>query len=557
MAEHRHLLDVLILLLALLAFVPPFQRLKMGSVLAYLTAGIVVGPSSLGLISDIDATRPFAELGVVFMLFTIGLEISPERLKLFGRNLYGLAAAQVIVTSLALALCAWRLGFAPLPAFIVGGILTFSSTAVALQLLSERGQVGSQLGRSAVAVLLIQDLAVAPLIVFISGGASGTGDDLAATLGITLAKFTAFAAALWAFDRRALRPFLRLAVHPHTPEVFMAATLLLVLGIGWLSEVLGLSMALGAFAAGMLVADTEFRHQVAADLQPFRGLLLGLFFMTVGMGLDLDYALGHAGAIAAGVATVLTIKAVVLSGLALALGLPPMRALALGGLLSQLSEFSFVLLVLAVGAGLISSELGQLLSVVVGVSMVTTPIGAVVVDRLFPAGFASTRSLLGNLEQETGQLKGHVVVAGFGQVGMAVTRFLTGEHVPVLVLDLTPKRVETSRARGLPVFFGNATRIDVLRAAHIERARALVVAVSEPNVAEQITAIAHSAAPRLPVFVRAPDEQWVARMKAAGAVAIVLDGVTTGLDLAERVIVVPEPDTADHPSAGGANSNRG
>lgn len=543
MDEHRHLLDVLILLVALLAFVPLFQRLRAGSVLAYLSAGIVVGPFGFGLISDVEATRPFAELGVVFMLFTIGLEISVERLRLFGRKLYWLAAFQVVVTSLVLTLAGWRLGFPPLTAFVIGGILTFSSTAVALQLLSERGLVAGQLGRAAIAVLLIQDLAVAPLIVFISGAATPT-DDLAGTLGAVLVKFVAFIAALWLFDRYLLRPFLRLAVHPNAPEVFMAATLLLVLGTGWLSESLGLSMALGAFAAGMLVADTEFRHQIAADIEPFRGLLLGLFFMTVGMGLDIRYALGHAGAIAATVGTVMAIKAILIAGLALACGLPRLRALALAGLLSQFSEFAFVLLVLAIGAGLLAPELGILLKVVVGVSMATTPLGAIVVERLFPAGLAATRHNLGNLENETAHVAGHVVIAGFGQVGMAVTRFLSAEHVPVLVLDLAPKRVEASRARGLPVFFGNATRIDVLRAAHIDRARALVVAVSEPDTAEQITAIARRAVPRLPVFVRAPDEQWVARMKAAGASAIVIDDVTTGLDLAERVMIAPIPDAA-------------
>lgn len=556
MAEHRHLLDVLILLVALLAFVPLFQRMKAGSVLAYLSAGIVVGPFGLGLIADIEAARPFAELGVVFMLFTIGLEINVERLRLFGRKLYGLAAAQVVVTSLVLAAGAWRLGFSPMAAFVVGGILTFSSTAVALQLLSERSQVTGQLGRTSVAVLLIQDLAVAPLIVFISAAATPT-DDLAGTLGAVLVKFAAFVAALWLFDRHLLRPFLKLAVHPQAPEVFMAAALLLVLGTGWISELLGLSMALGAFAAGMLVADTEFRHQVAADIQPFRGLLLGLFFMTVGMGLDLPYALAHAGTLALIVGAVMAIKALLLAGLGAAFGLPPLRVLTVAGLLSQLSEFAFVLLVLAVGAGLISTEIGLLLNVVVGISMAVTPLGALAIDRLFPRGFAEQRRALGNLKEETQRVSGHVVIAGFGQVGMAVTRFLTAEHVPVLVLDLTPKRVEASRARGLPVFFGDACRLDVLRAAHIDRARALVVAVSEPSVAEQITAIAHRAVPRLPVFVRAPDEDWVARMKAAGAGAIVIDDVTTGLDLAERVMIVPVPDGDEVATGGGRKSNPG
>lgn len=546
MAEPHHLVDVLVLLLALVVVVPLFQRLKLGAVLGYLTAGVVIGPSGLALISDVAATAPFAELGIVLMLFAVGLEISFGRLRLFHRTVYALAIAQVLLTSLVLAFAAWRLGFGIEAAFAIGGTLTLSSTAVVLQLLSDRGGLTGPLGRTSIAILLIQDLAVAPLIVFISG-AGAPSENLQTTLGLLAFKFALFLLAIWLFDRKALRPLFRLAASTQTPEVFMGTALLLVLGVGWVSETIGLSMALGAFLAGMMVADTEYRHQVVADIQPFRGLLLGLFFMTVGMGIDLGYAYAQAATIAAIVGAVMAVKALIIAALARALGQPPARAVALGGLLCQMSEFSFVLLALSVQTGIVGGEMGQILVAAIGISMAATPIGAVLIDSLSSARADGKQSLLGNLKEETDQLAGHVVVAGFGQVGMAVARFLAGERVTVLVLDLTPKRVTASRLRGLRVFFGNAARIDVLRAAHLDRAHALVVAVPDPVTAEQITAIAHASFPHLPIIVRASDNTWVPRMKAVGAGAVVLDGLTTALELAERVMLVYAPER-DYPT---------
>lgn len=540
MGELHLLIEVLILLMAVLLFVPLFQRLKLGAVLAYLTAGVVIGPSGLDLITDLEATRPVAELGVVFLLFTVGLEVSLNRLKVFGRELFGLAIAQVLVTVLVFAAAAYALGFAASTAVVIGGALTFSSTAVALQLLSERGQMTGALGRTAVAVLLIQDLAVAPFLIFISTASGGTAA-LAGTLGATVLKFTLFLVLIWVFDQQVLRRLLKVAVASQAPEVFMASALLMVLGAGWVSETLGLSMALGAFAAGMLVAGTEFRHQVAADIQPFRGLLLGLFFMTVGMGLDLGYTLEHGRTLLLLVAIVIAVKALVLIGLgAAAFRIPLGRAVALGGLLSQMSEFAFVLMALAVQAGVVEAEIGQLITAAAAVTMASTPVGALLIERIFPAGIATLKALRSGIE-ESEKVSGHVVVAGFGQVGMAVTRYLIGEHVPTVVLDLSAKRVTTCRARGLPVFYGNAARVDVLRAAHLEHAHALVVAVPDPAIGEQITSVARQSFPGLPIFVRAPDENWVPKLKAAGADAVVLDGLTTALDFAERVMLVHIP----------------
>lgn len=538
--DRDYLHDVLILLVAVIAFVPIFQRLRIGAVLAYLAAGIVIGPSLLGLFAGGEETNTLAELGVVFLLFAVGLEVSNERLRLFGVRAFLLAGLQVFVTTIVLAVCGVALGFDPAAALVVAGALTFSSSAVVFQILSERGQMTGQFARSVIAILLVQDLMVAPMIVVTAAIGSSTGA-IALPLAMAALKFGLVLVAVVLCERTVLRPLLRFAAETGAPEVFTGLTLLLVLGIGWLTEEAGLSMALGAFLAGKMVADTEYRHQVAADIQPFRGLLLGLFFMTVGMTLDLRFAADNAVKVLALVAALMAAKAAILFALARAFSIPGPRALALAALLSQGSEFAFVLLTLAFQRNLLDGDARQVLTIVVGLSMALTPLGAMIVSRYGPK--ARGVSLLGDLEREKGEVSNHVVIAGFGQVGMAVARYLAGEHVPVLILDLSPRRVRASRARNLPVFYGNAGRTDVLRAAHLDVAHALVVAVPEATVAEQITMVARRTAPGLKIYVRAPDEDWIARMRAAGANAVVIDGLTTALELAERVMLIYVPES--------------
>lgn len=541
MNEHPYLQEVLILLVALLVFVPLFQRLRFGEMLGYLTAGVVIGPSVLGLVGNAEETKALAELGVVLLLFSVGLELSPERLRLFGRRTYGLAVAQMVVTTLVFAGCAHLAGLEPTSALAVGGALALSSTAIVLQLLKERGGMSGQLGRAAIAILLVQDFAVAPMLIFVNT-AGEPGGKLLGALGISAVKFIIIVTLILLAERILLRPLLRLAADTGAPEVFTGATLLLVLGTGWATDQAGLSMALGAFLAGIMVADTEFRHQVHADIQPFRGLLLGLFFITVGLTLDIGYAGERAGTVALIVVGLIAIKAALVAGLAALFGVPRDRALWLGGFLSQGSEFAFVLLALAAHQGLIVAEHAQLLIVAVGVSMAVTPIGALIARRMLSSREREAPSLLGNLEQERSEISGHVVIAGFGQVGMAVARFLAGERIPVLILDLSTRRVTASRARGLPVFYGNATRIDVLRAAHLDRAHALVVAMPESATAEQVTTVARQSFRDLRIFTRVHDEDWVRKVQMAGADAVVLDGLTTALDLAERVMLFYRPE---------------
>jgi CPA2 family monovalent cation:H+ antiporter-2 len=540
MPQHSYLQDVLVLLAALLVFVPLFERLNIGSVLAYLIAGVMIGPGVSGLVGNIEGARGIGEFGVVFLLFAVGLELKYARLRLFGPRIFGLAVTQVLATTLAIALLAHAVGLGMTGAFLVGATLALSSTAVVLQLLGERTQMTGALGRVALAILLVQDASVGPLLVFVSVADIG-GAGLVSALGIAMFNSAIVITLIILAERTVLRPLLRLAAGAASPEVFTGATLLLVLGIGWATEQAGLSMVLGAFLAGMMVADTEFRHQVAADIQPFRGLFLGLFFMNVGMTLDMRLAIDRATEVGALVVAIMGCKAAVLIALGLGFGYRRDRALALGLLLSQGSEFAFVLLGLAAANGLLDREAAQLLTVAVGISMAVTAAGNVVARRLIRSRTTHSRSILGKLEEEGDVLNRHVVVAGFGQVGKAVSRHLAGQHIPIVVLDMHPQQVTASRARGLPVFYGNATRLDLLRAAHLDRAEALVVAVPDAETAERITAVARQAFPALRIFARVPDPDWVRRVRKAGANAVAIDGLTTALELAERVVMVYEP----------------
>ncbi len=539
-AEDPYLKDVLVLLLAVLIFVPLFHRVRISTVLAYLVAGMVIGPFGLGLISNVSAAEHLGEFGVVFLLFAVGLELKFERFRLFGARVFFLGIAQVVVTTLALAAVATLFDLPLTVAVLIGAALALSSTAVVLQLLAERIPMSGALTRIVLPILLVQDVAVGPLLVFASVAAKGNAG-LGAALGLAAVKSLIAIALILILERTLLRRLLRFAASAEAPEVFTGLTLLLVIGAGWMTEMAGLSMALGAFLAGLMVADTEFRHQVAADIQPFRGLLLGLFFITVGMELDLALASERAASIALVVAGLMGIKAVVLAGLALAFKIPAARALPLGAILSQGSEFAFVILALAAGLGLLDRDQEQLLVVVVGASMAVTAAGSTILTAVLRKRAEATPSVLGKLDTEAGELAGHVVVAGFGQVGKAVARHLYAQRVPIIVLDLHPKQVAASRTRRLPVFYGDASRLDILRAARLDRAAALVVALPDADAVEQVTMVARRAFPHLQIFARVPDSGAVARLRKAGANAVAIEGLTTALELAERVILVYQP----------------
>jgi monovalent cation:H+ antiporter-2, CPA2 family len=535
--------ETLIVLAVFVAFAVLFQRLRLGTVLGFLIGGMVVGPWGLGLVRELEAVRLLGELGVVFLLFNLGLELKLERFRLFGARVYALACTQVLVTAAAIGAIALYLGLAVEPAIIVGGALALSSTAVVLQVLGDLGRTLTHLGRLAIGILLVQDLAVGPLLVLVNV-LSGAAGSIALGLLTALAKGAVVVFLVVGISRYLLPLVLEYIAAVASDEVFTAATLLIVLGAAFATEEVGLSTALGAFVAGLMVADSEYRHQIAADIAPFRGLLLGLFFLTVGMAIDLEVALAHLDRVAALAAGLLLLKAVVLYGLARALRYPNRLALPLGGLLAQGSEFAFVLFGLAAKTGLLVGPEVPWLTVAIALSMAITALAAAVGRRQLDRLEGEASASLSDLDARTAELHNHVVIAGFGQVGMALARHLISLDVPVLVLDYDPKRVRSSQAHRLPVYFGNAARADVLRAAHVGRARLMIVALPSRTGGERVVRLARALYPDLRLLARVPDESGASEMRKAGADAVVVEGLTTARDLAERAILLYEPDEA-------------
>jgi CPA2 family monovalent cation:H+ antiporter-2 len=498
------------------------------------------------VIRDLESVHVLAELGVVFLLFNLGLELKLERLRLFGMRVYGLALAQLVVTAAGIAVMAGLAGLSAGGAIIVGGALALSSTAVVLQVLRDLGRTLTHLGRVAIAILLVQDVAVGPLLVLV-GALGQAGSALALGILAALGKAVLVVLVVALTARFLIRPVLHFVAEVAADEVFAATALLIVLASSFATEQAGLSLELGAFVAGLMVADTEYRHQIAADIGPIRGLLLGFFFMTVGMAVDMGVATEHLGAIALSAAGLILLKGVLLTALARVFGFGPRLAAELGAVLAQGSEFAFVLLALAATTGLIQGETVQILAVAVVLTMAVTPVAANAGGRLLNQIEGPAAASLSDLDAQTGEVRNHVVVIGFGQVGMAVTRHLVGLGIPVLALDYDPKRVRDSQAHGLPVYFGNAARADVLRAAHVGQVRLVIVALPSATGGERVVSLIRQLYPHLRILARVPDKDGAARLRTAGANAVVVDGLTTARDLAERAVLLYEPEeAADH-----------
>lgn len=524
-------------LLTFVAFAAVFLRLRIGIIVGLLVAGIAIGPFGAGLISDVGTVAALAELGVIFLLFNVGLEIRLGRLRVFEPRVYVLAVIQIAATTAAIAGLAHMLGLAWDVAVVAGSALALSSTALVFQVLADLGRSVTQLGRVAIATLLVQDLAVGPLLVgvnLIGNGGSGGG---AAFVTLALGGGVALAAVV-VVSRFLLPPVLRAVAALRAPELFTGLVLLVVLAASWTTGHAGLSSALGAFVAGLMVADTEFRHQIVADIAPFRGLLVGLFFMTVGMKIDLGVAAEDLLTVIALTVGLIAIKGVVLGAAALALGYGPRLALELGVLLAQGSEFSFVVFGAAAAVGILAPEEANLLIVAVALSMAVTALAASFGRQLLDRLEGPAKSPLSDLDAGTAAQRGHVLIIGFGQIGMALTRHLIQLGLRPLVLDFSAQRVRTAQARNFPVFYGNAARSDVLHAAHVAQAELVVVAVPDAEVSMRIVSLIRRLAPSMRILARAPTAEDVAAISAAGANAVVIDGLSTAIDLAERVVLL-------------------
>lgn len=525
----------MVFLLAAVAIVPIFRRLQASPVIGYLAAGAVIGPYGFGFVRDIEESHTLAELGIVFLLFTIGMELSLERLKIMARYVFGLGTAQVGLTGLAIGAFALVMGASFPMAAVVGGALALSSTAFVLQLLSERGELSSRLGRVVLAVLLLQDLAVVPGIAIVTA-LGDPGETLWLVLALAGLKALVALVVILTLGRLALRPLYRVIAATRSPELFAATTLLVVLATASATAAAGLSMALGAFLAGLLLAGTEYRHQIEADIQPFRGILLALFFMSVGMLIDLRLLAENAAEIAVLVIGLVVLKGAIIAALARAFGFPLPLAVNIGLHLAQGGEFAFVLFTLATRNGVIGGDVGQLLFGVVAVSMVATP---VLVDMGRRLQLALERRSLADaspLAAEGEALRDHVIITGYGRVGQAIGRLLAAQDIPYLALDMDPDRVKEARLQGLPVFFGDAGRHTVLHAAGVDHARAVVVTLDDPAATARLLEVLRQDHPDLQIFARARDHHHLDRLMRAGATSVVPELAEGSLQLGGAVL---------------------
>lgn len=528
------LYEAAIFLAAAIIMVPLFNRIGLGSVLGYLIAGIVIGPWILGLISNVDSILHFAEFGVVMLLFLVGLELQPSRLWVLRRSIFGLGAAQVLSTGAVLSALAWWGLHLELRAALVAGFgLSLSSTAFALQSLAERKQLTSLHGRSAFSILLFQDLAVAPMLALLpllgAQGLVGDGDSVAAEVVAGVAAF----AILIVAGHYLLRPVFRIVAATGGPEIFTAAALLIVIGAALLMETAGLSMGLGAFLAGVLLADSEYRHELEANIEPFKGLLLGLFFIAVGMSVNLGLIAAQPATVAVLALGLIAVKVAMLFLLARWFGIENDHARTLSLYLSQGGEFAFVLFGVAVGHQIMPRDLADLLVLVVSVSMALTPLLLAFNERVLGPWLSGEKPPVFDVIDEEGD---PVIIAGFGRVGQIIGRILRVMHIPFTALEISPSQVDFVRKYGGRLYYGDASRVDLLRAAHADKAKLLVLAIDDIEASIKTAQTVKQHFPQLEIIARARNRRHAHLLMDLGVKVMVREVFFSSMELTHRIL---------------------
>ena len=524
------LLEVVVYLIAALIAVPISKKLGFGSVLGYLAAGIIIGPFGLGFIRDAEHILHFAELGVVFLLFVIGLELQPSRLWVLRRMVFGLGSAQVIISAGAIAAVGLLFGLALTEAVLVGFVLALSSTAFVLQLLAEKKELTTRHGRSAFAILLFQDLAVIPLIAIIPmfGAVSSQGFELR-----SLANAVAIIGGLIIGGHYLLRPVLRVAARTQIPEIFTATALLVVIGAALLMQAAGMSMVLGAFIAGMLLADSEYRHELEADIAPFKGLLLGLFFIAVGMSVNLGLLIQHPGTSMLIVICLMTVKAAVLFPLARLFGICDMKSAAsVAAVLSQGGEFAFVLFAIIARQQILQTDVIDQLILAVAISMLLTPV-VYLLNQYFVSRLKEEE------EPEYDQMEDQqhaVIIAGFGRFGQVVGRILAVVGRQFTALEIDASQVDVVRRYGNVVHYGDASKLDLLRAAGAEHARLFVLAIDDIEASVRTARTVTRHFPDLIIVARARNRRHEHHLMDLGIRYIFRETLLSSLAMSEQVL---------------------
>ncbi|SBV34019.1 Glutathione-regulated potassium-efflux system protein [uncultured Sphingopyxis sp.] len=525
------LLPIVILLAAAVVAVPLFKRLGLGSVLGYLAAGLAIGPFGLALFSDAQTILHVAELGVVMFLFIIGLEMQPSRLWAMRGEIFGLGAAQV-GGAIALLICVGlALGYPVAASFVAGTGFVMTSTAIVMQMLDERRAMGQPKGRRIIAILLLEDLAIVPLLALIAflapGGEAVSMTDRLVAVAIGLGAITGLILA----GRYLLDPMFRLLGRAKAREVMTAAALLVVLGAALAMQLAGLSMAMGAFLAGVLLSESSFRHQLEADVEPFRGVLLGLFFLGVGMALDLDIVAANAGLIATSVAAYMLLKMIVIYAAARLFRSGHAEAVERAVLMAQGGEFAFVLYAAAASVGIIDAESNATLTAIIIVSMVLTPVMIILHDRFMPRAEETSDDL-----DVADNLSASILMIGFGRFGQIVSQPLFANGCSISLIDTDTIAIRESMAFGFKVYYGDGTRLDILHAAGAQNARMIIVATDDRETTLRIVELVKAEFPNTPLLVRAFDREHAVELIHAHADYQIRETFESALVMAEEAL---------------------
>ncbi|MBD8654643.1 cation:proton antiporter [Oxalobacteraceae sp. CFBP 13730] len=543
--------EILLFLILAGILIPTLQRLRINQVLGFLAVGALLGPFGLGALALHTPWLSFltfpagpgismlAEIGVLFLMFMIGLELSAARLWSMRRWVFGAGTAQVVASATLIGAALYLYGLPGQAAVVLGLVLSLSSTAVVMQLMNQQHSTGTRLGQAAFAVLMLQDLAVVPILILIGALAKGAGDGNDALLlaAITLAKAAGAIALIYLVGGRVVHPLFRAFARQRQPDVFMALVLLATFGIAALSAAAGLSMALGALIAGLLLAETEFKHEVELMVEPFKGLLMGLFFMTVGMTIDTRQILDAPLWLASFVLGLVLIKGFVVAVLFRIGGLPWGRAVEGGLLLGQGGEFAFIVIGYAASSGVLDPALGARVMLAVGLSLFITPmlgrLGTAIGDQLETRGDQLAAQ---HDHAALSAVRGQVIIAGFGRVGQQLGKLLTAQKIPFVAFETDARLVAQLRADGWPVWFGNAARPELLRRVHADEAPAIVLTMDQPLAALQAVHGIRREFPHVALFARSRDEKHARDLRLAGASVVVPETLEASLQLSSFVL---------------------
>lgn len=528
---------------------PLLLRFGINSILGFLIIGVLLGPHMLGALarhlpfisaltlSNAHAANGMAELGVVFLLFLIGLELSPERLRTMRRLVFGYGGLQVILSTLVLAGLAHLANYTAIQSLIIGMALALSSTAIVIQLFSDEKRLGSQAGRISFAVLLMQDLAVIPMLLLVTALANPSATNMTQSLLLAAGQALLAGAAIVLVGRYALRPILRFVAATKSPDLFMAIVLFIAMGTGAAATLAGLSMSLGAFIAGIMLAETEYRRAIETTIEPFKGLLLGLFFLLVGLNLDLALLVEMPWQILGAALAIILTKMAIMMGLAELYRLPRQSAFEAAMLMGPGGEFAFVLLASATASGLFAPAATGPILLIVSLGMVALPLLARLAKTLRTKLKAANKLDIRMMQSPPAQDEAHVIVAGFGRVGSLVTTLLEEQNVPYLAVDTDINNVSPARNRGQKVYYGDATNAAFLEACGIDKAKCLAITMDNPAQVDEILKLARTRRPDLKIIARARDERHAMRLYQAGVTEAVPETIEASLQLGEAVLV--------------------